>query len=312
MKLSLFLVLGLFAFASTARAEVVDRIAAVVNGHIILLSEVEDAAGPSLPPPDARGGDRFKREALLKRATDDLIADELVQEVAKDQGLEPAPSEIDGAIENVKRENRIDSKGLEAALAQQGMTMPEYRKLLAKQLTRMKVAEVKVRPRVNVTDDDVRRRYAEMTRELQATEERHVRDIFVPSSGDPSVAREKVEEARRRVQAGEAFEAVARETGGPLADTGGDLGWVGKDAILPALAGPAFALQKGELSDVIEAAGGYHLLYVEGVRSVGAARSFAEAREDIRGQLFSERMAKATEEWLAELRRTADVDVRLQ
>lgn len=307
-RVSAFFVFALLS-AGAARAEVVDRIAAVVNGEIILLSEVEEVAGPGLPPP---GTDAARRQALLSRAVEELVADKLVTEVAREQGLEPAPAEIDAAIENVKRENRIDDKALTAALAQQGLTMEAYREMLGKQLTRMKVAEVKVRPRVKVSEDDVRRRYQEMTRGLASVEERRVRDVFVPADGDPAAARARVEDARRRVLAGEPFEKVARETGGPLADSGGDLGWVGRGAILPALETPAFALKKGEVSEVFEVENGFHLLYVEDVRSRGAARSLPEAREDIRAQLTGERMAKATEDWLAELRRTADVDIRLQ
>lgn len=306
-RVSAFFVFALLS-AGAARAEVVDRIAAVVNGEIILLSEVEEVAGPGLPP---AGTDAARRQALLSRAVEELVADKLVTEVAREQGLEPAPAEIDAAIENVKRENRIDDKALTAALAQQGLTMEAYREMLAKQLTRMKVAEVKVRPRVKVSEDDVRRRYQEMTRGLASVEERRVRDVFVPADGDPAAARARVEDARRRVLAGEPFEKVARETGGPLADSGGDLGWVGRGAILPALETPAFALKKGEVSEVFEVENGFHLLYVEDVRSRGAARSLPEAREDIRAQLTGERMAKATEDWLAELRRTADVDIRL-
>lgn len=312
MKYLMSAFLGLFLAASTATAEIVDRIAAVVNGRIILLSEVEEAAGPGLPPSHETGPAAKRRQALLERAVDELVSEELVAEVAKEQGLEPAPAEIDGAIENVMRENRIDKKGLEAALAQQGMTMETYREMLAKQLTRMKVAEVKVRPRVNVTEDDVRRRYNEMTRDLGSVEQRHVRDIFLPADGEPEAARARAEEARARALAGESFEQVARDAGGPLSADGGDLGWVGKDAILPDLEETAFSLKKGEVSRVIEAAGGFHVLYVEDVRTIGSARSLSEAREEIRSQLFAERMAKATEEWLGEIRRTADVQVRIR
>lgn len=312
MKRMLGVGLSLLLVSGVSSAEIVDRIAAVVNGEIILLSEVEAAAGPGLPPPDAVGADAKRRHVLLERAVDELVSDELVSDVAKEQGLEPAPAEIDGAIENVMRENRIDKKGLEGALAQQGMTMATYREMLAKQLTRMKVAEVKVRPRVNVTEDDVRRRYNEMTRDMASVEERRVRDVFLPADGEPEAARARAEDARARVLAGESFEQVARDAGGPLADEGGDLGWVGKDAILPELEATAFSLRKGEVSRVVEAAGGFHVLYVENIRTIGSARSLAESRDDIRAQLFAERMAKATEEWLGEIRRTADVEVRIR
>lgn len=310
MRATLALVV-LLVGASVARAEIVDKVALVVNGRIVTLSELEERAGPGLPPRDATGTAAERRLALLKRAADDAVADVLFREVADDQGLVPTQAEIDAAIENIMRENKIDQRTLETALAQQGLTMERYREMLQTQLMRMKVAEVKVKSRVTVSDDDVRRRYEEMAGTMKTSRELHLRDILVPFDEDRAAAKAKAEAARARVLKGEKFETVARETGGPFAEAGGDLGWVKPGDVIPALEDVAQKLEKGKVSEVFEAGGGYHVLYVEDARAAGGARSLAESREELRGQLLSERLGKATEEYVADLRRTADIDVRL-
>ena len=84
----------------------------------------------------------------------------------------------------MKRTNNIDDSTLEAALKQQGLSMEKYRHMLAQQLTRMKLVEVKVKARVTVSEDDIKARYALMTANVQGQEELKVRDIFLPFGDD--------------------------------------------------------------------------------------------------------------------------------
>jgi len=51
-------------------------------------------------------------------------------------------------------------------------------------------------------------------------------------------------------------------------DSGGELGWFGRDAMDPQFEEAAFALKKGEISAVVESQFGYHLIYKEDERAV--------------------------------------------
>ena len=51
-------------------------------------------------------------------------------------------------------------------------------------------------------------------------------------------------------------------------DSGGELGWFGRDTMDPKFEEAAFALKKGEISDVVESQFGYHLIYKQDERAV--------------------------------------------
>ncbi|MFM2152532.1 MAG: hypothetical protein RL199_967 [Pseudomonadota bacterium] len=298
--------------ASVASAEIVDGVAVVVNGDIVTLGELEESVGPGLPPPGGAGEAARQRLGLLRRAAEDAVSRKLLEKEAEAQGALPTATEVDEAIENVKRSNNLDTATLEKALAQQGLTPESYREMLKGQLTRMKLVEAKVKPRVTVSEDDVRARYARMTEGVVAKKEWHVRDLYLPVEGDGAAERASLEASRRDLVGGKPLADVARKVGGPLAATGGDLGWVTEGTMLPEVEQVALALKQGEPSPVFEAGDGLHLVVVEGTRTTGGARPLSESREEVRQQILAERLEKATEDYLATLRKTADVDVRLK
>src|SRR5438067_10816411 len=76
--------------AAAARAEIKERIAAVVNGQPILLSDVEERVGPELTKlmQQAPGAERDKdRAGLLHRGLTGVGDEKLIEYVASSLGL---------------------------------------------------------------------------------------------------------------------------------------------------------------------------------------------------------------------------------
>lgn len=93
-------------------------------------------------------------------------------------------------------------------------------------------------------------------------------------------ARAKAEEVLKRVKAGEDFVALAKQYSSDPGskESGGDLGWFGRGRMVPEFEKAAFALQAGQISEIVESPFGFHIIKVE-ERRTGDPQSASEAVE---------------------------------
>ena len=299
-----------------ARAEIKDRIAAVVNGQAITLSEVEERVSPELARAPTGPAGAAQRKEILKHALEQLIDEQLVATEASALGIDVSEDELQHLVEQLAKENRMDMQQFRAAVAQQGLSIETIRESLKRQQLTMRLLQYKVKPR-RVSDEEVQAAYAAMNR--NAEYEVRARDIFIsaPDGATPAqqaAARAKADAALRRIREGESFAKVARDVSdGPTAREGGDLGYFRRGQMLPVLEQAAFALKPGEVSGLIRVTGdrgGYHLVTVEDRRQL-PTRPLAEVQEEIRNRLTAESVMKEREHYLSQLRKTAQVDEKL-
>ena len=74
-------------------------------------------------------------------------------------------------------------------------------------------------------------------------------------------AASQIAELKTRIEGGADFAEIARETSDcPSGAQGGDLGTFGRGQMVPEFETATFAMEVGELSDVVETDFGYHLI----------------------------------------------------
>jgi peptidyl-prolyl cis-trans isomerase SurA len=312
---------ALLLFPLAAHAELVDRIAAVVNRDIIALSEVEGRAAPELlklrNEPDAARRAQ-KREAIMKTALDGLIAEKLMESQLREFNIEVTETDLDLAIEDVKRQNNnMDDATFTRMLMSEGYTLATYRGFMRKHLARLKLINFKVRGKVRVSDEDLKAEYAKQSKEESQDFEVHARHILVKVL--EKATPEQVEAARVKALAlaeearkpGVDFAALAKEKSeGPSKDDGGDLNWFRRGVMVPEFERAAFSQPMGAVSEPIRTKFGWHVLKVEEKRGL-SAKPFEDMKDSLRERLQRTQLERYTEQYVQELRAAAVVDVKI-
>ena len=145
-----------------------------------------------------------------------------------------------------------------------------------------------------VTDDEIAAYYNANKDSMQEPEQIHARHILVmskdsDSDADKEKAKERIDKIYKEAKAGADFAALAvKNSDGPSAPNGGDLGWFGKGAMVPAFEDAAFALNKGDISEPVKTRFGWHIIKVEDKKE-GTTKTLDEAKDEIKTRLAEEK-----------------------
>ncbi len=305
-------VVALLSLGAPKERQLVDRVVAVVNDDVITLSELEVAAQPfqeSNPGPE-------KKTALMKDVLEQLIADKLISQQVREAKIQVTSDDVERAMEDICRQNKITREELVQAIETRGMTMARYKEDLERQLVRLKVIDFKVRARVVIPEADIKAEYEKQAALEKRDELVHLRHIFFRWGESPDPAEHnrvlmRAKAAKARVVGGDDFAAVAKEISeGPTASSGGDLGEMTKQGLLPELLRAMSGLKVGEVSDPIETPNGVHVIRVEEIK-VKEAHSYEEMKPRIHQALYQQEVERQMKIWVGELRAQSAVDVRL-
>lgn len=320
MKKPLWMVVAAVLVAQGARGELVDRVAAVVNKDVIALSEVQQRAAPELARL-AQEGDAKRRGELRARVLEAtvnlLVGERLMEAEARELGLTVPDADLEAAMADVQRNNNItDPAQFEQMLSGEGYSIASYREFLRKQLTKMKLVQMRITPKVKLAEEDVKSEYARYARLEGADAEVRARHILIEVP--PGAPADAVEKARLKAAG---FAAKAREPGvdfaelakkvseGSSAADGGDLGFFRRGLMLPAFDKAAFTLADGEVSEPVRSNFGWHVIKVEERRAVGV-KPFDEVKGELAEKLRRERTEKSLEQYVQELKQKATVEVK--
>jgi peptidyl-prolyl cis-trans isomerase D len=163
----------------------------------------------------------------------------------------------------------------------------------------VRVAYVVVDPatfaaQIQITDERLAQYYEDHKEEFRQDEQVRARHILFKVAQQAAAAEEakvraEAEAALQRIQAGEDFAEVARQTSQDPASAqqGGDLGFFARGAMVKSFEDVAFALRPGEVSDPVRTEFGYHLIKVEEVQEAGY-RPLEAVRDELRARLSGE------------------------
>jgi peptidyl-prolyl cis-trans isomerase SurA len=312
-------VIMMLTFSAAAGAEMVDRIVAVVNGDIIILSELRQISRDYMERMKEQfkidaGDDQF-REAEL-RILDQLIDEKLVDQEADRLAVTISDKEVDMAVREMQNRNRLNDEQFAAVLVEEGLTLQKYREQLKGQMKKVRLIDQEIKSRIQVSKDEIDAYYEKHADDFNAEPEvriQQIRLIIPPESGEGEINRiqAQAESILSKIKGGEDFTSlVGLYSQDPSASAGGDMGIFKRGELLPAIDEYAFSMKPGEVSPVIRTEGGFHIIKVLGRREP-AALSDEERRAEVKDVLFNQKAEELYKEWIARLRKKAYIEVSL-
>jgi peptidyl-prolyl cis-trans isomerase C len=160
-----------------------------------------------------------------------------------------------------------------------------------------------------LTDAEEHKVYDDAVKQMGEQQEVHARHILIrAAAGDEkasAAAKTKIEAIIARLQKGEDFATVAKETTEDPSGkaNGGDLGYFTKDQMVPQFAEVAFKLKKGEISGPVKTEFGWHVIKVEDSRTKPPPKF-----DEVKAQIENYVVRKAQAELVTKLRAEAKVE----
>ena len=302
-----------------ASAETVDGIVAVVNGEIIVLSELrlisQNYMRQMSGQTKVEAGNVQMREAE-KRILEQLIDEKLVVQEADRLAIAIGEREVDMAIKDMQNRNKLNEAQFAEALAEEGLTMPKYREQIKGQMKKVRAIDQEIKSRIQVPREEIDAYYEKHANDFNAEPEvriQQLRLIIPPESNQGEIDRiqAQAESILAKIKQGEDFTTlVGLYSQDPSASAGGDMGVFKRGELLPAIDEHVFSLQPGEVSPVIRTEVGFHIVKVLGRREPTALNE-EDRRAEVKDVLFNQKAEELFKEWIAKLRKKAYIEVNL-
>ncbi len=313
--LFLFLLLVLFFSPLPVYAEVFDKVVAKVNSEIITLSSTEERA-EILRQKYATSPVSVSGQELLKEALNMIVEEKLQIQAGKKYGFVVDEESVDAAVNDIKSKNSLSDEQLEAMLSREGRSLSSYKDHIRDQIMVSKIARFELGNRVKVSDKSIIQYYNENQKEFWKDGKIRTRHIlFIAERGASDKIRNvKLQLAKKVLQEledGKDFATLAMEYSEDIsASSGGDVGFVGRGKMVREFEDAVFKLKPGQISEIVETEYGYHIIKVEEVLP-GKTLTLKETKDRIFQILSSQKQKQVYEDWIAELKKSAFIEVTL-
>ncbi len=306
--LIVFLMTALFGVCDVQAAQL-NKVAAVVNGQVITMFDLQKQALPEFARARVNPGDPKQEKAsgvIFRKVLDAMIMDILIQQEAKRLKLTVSPSELDARIAEIMKERHLTKQQFEAQLAREQLSVAELRKGMEMSLLRQRVMAVEVARRVVVTPEEIKAYYDQHKGEIYTREGMHVGLLVYHPKADAKAISAQIKSGELSFAA-----ACAKYSILPEKDKGADLGPADKP-YHPEMEARLAKMKPGDVSDIFmmqKFRAQLHLFRPGG--GDNKPLTFEEAKPIIDGILRAPKAEERFKDYSEQLRKKAIIDIRL-
>jgi peptidyl-prolyl cis-trans isomerase SurA len=300
------------AYAAQAEPEVVDGVAAVVNGDVITYSQVRGLVMPREKLLRAQfSGDELVKKVKEARqaALQDLIDRQLIIQAFKQENFQIPDHFVEDRMQDIVRTDfGGDRNTFIKTLEAQNYTMGEFKKMEMEKMIVQAMRSKNVKLATVASPVKVEQFYKEHHEDFTSKEQVNLRLIMIPghaSDGEAAAQKAMADEIFGKLVNGADFDRMAQlYSEDSTREKGGDWGWVDRKTLAAPLEKAAFSVETGKISKVIDFGGNYYILKVE-EKHGGETKSLADARPEIEKRLLQLEAQSLQEKWIASLRSKA-------
>ena len=337
MKRLVLILIAMASLPALAAGQVVEEIITRVNSQIITRSEYDrskDQLRDDVKQQDPANADKLYAERE-KDVLRDLIDQQLLLEKGKDLGI-TGDTELIKRLDQMRKDMKLDTmEELEKAATAQGISYEDFKQNMRNQIITQKVIGEEVGSHLSITKEEEQQFYDEHKSELEQPESIKLSEILIapqkpapdksaagnaaPDAASDSAkqaaeaaalaaAEAKANDVLKQIRAGASFEDMAKKNSdGPSAAQGGDLGVFKRGTLAKELEDKTFAMKSGEVTDVIRTKQGYVILKVTNHQMAGIP-PLKDVEPKIQDALYYQKLQPALRAYLTKLREDAYID----
>ena len=261
----------LLAAPQALAAQLLDRIVAVVNDDVVLLSELEQEVKTVAAQLQQRNIPLPDQQILIRQVLERLIMQRLQLAVAERSGIRVDEATLNAAVQRIAEQNNLSLSQFRAALEAEGYDYAAFREGLRNEIVLARLHQRQAESRVHITPQEIDEFLASQSG--SNTDEYLVGHILISipdqaSAAQLQQARERAEQVLRALREGaELAQLAASYSDSPTALDGGSLGWRTQGELPTLFANVVPQLAVGETADILQGPSGFHIIQLLDRRS---------------------------------------------
>ena len=245
---------------TTAKIEILDRVAIIVGEGVVLESQVDgmmqnikkrySEQGAALPPD----------EVLLEQVHERLIIQELQLQMAERAGIRVSDTELNASFQNIAQNNQLSLEEFIETIESEGESYQDLREQVREEMIIQRVQRGRVGREIDITEQELNGFLATEGVINQLSPELFVRQILV---SDEKQALELIQ----KINNGSDFAELAKsKSKSNNASQGGEMGWRNLGDMPSLFANALKNKKKGFVSEPLKAGSGFYILKLEDKR----------------------------------------------
>jgi peptidyl-prolyl cis-trans isomerase C len=303
-----------------------DDVIVTVNGTEITRGRVDELVEPNLERLEERARGRKlpddylanAKKQITRQVTEGLIFETLIDQQMKKHNVIVTEQQIEDYVAQMAAREDMSVDDLKTLVAAGGKTYEQWKQQMKfdKIIGVLRLAQMEGFGSIDVNQAHALEFYEQNRASYEQPEQVRASHILIrPVTSDPNLdpnavdaaAYAKAQKLLEQIKRGADFARLAMENSAcPSSADGGDLGFGRRESWVKPFSDAAFALQPGQVSDIVKTRFGYHIIKVTERKEAGLT-PFDQLKDEIIRMLQARREAELRSKYIRSLRDEAEI-----